>query len=57
MKITFYTFIKPETELVVQGTLQRRKPKKCPPPTLPKPVIRKERTEQLPDCQGLTNNL
>ena len=56
--IILYPFTKPETELVVQGTLQRRKlPKKCPPPTLPKPVIKKETTEQLPGCQGLTNNL
>ena len=54
----FYPFTKPESELVMQGTLQRRKmPKKCPPPTLPKPVIKKETPEQLPGCQGLTNNL
>ena len=53
-----YPFTKPESELVMQGTLQRRKmPKKCPPPTLPKPVIKKETPEQLPGCQGLTNNL
>lgn len=42
--------MKQEADLEVQGTLQRRKmPKKCPPPTLPKPVIKRGAREHQPD--------
>ena len=48
----------PEEEIVssseLQSTLQRRKlPKRCPPPTLPKPIIKKQTQVNSP----LENNV